>query len=181
MRPRVLGLGNELLGDDAIGIIAARRIGLELADQVEVVEASTYGLALLDVILGCRQLIIIDAIKTGSCPVGTLIQLDPETLDRVVAPSPHYSGIPEIRALARALHLDFPDQLTILAVEIADAECFGAPLSEPVRSAIDEVVIRVETQLAQWRNSTVSSPDYFFQTNADRMAPRWRKVENFNS
>ena len=108
MRPRVLGLGNELLGDDAIGIIAARRIGLELADQVEVVEASTYGLALLDVILGCRQLIIIDAIKTGSCPVGTLIQLDPETLDRVVAPSPHYSGIPEIRALARALHLDFP-------------------------------------------------------------------------
>ena len=152
MLPRVLGLGNELLGDDAVGVIAARQIKNELTDQVDVAETSVYGLGLLDVILGCRQLIIIDAIRTGTCPIGTMIQLDPETLDRVVAPSPHYSGIPEMRALARALDLDFPEQLAILAVEISDGECFGAPLSEPVRAAIDQVVNRVKTQLVQWRS-----------------------------
>lgn len=178
MLPRVLGLGNELLGDDAVGVIAARQIKNELTDQVDVAETSVYGLGLLDVILGCRQLIIIDAIKTGSCPVGTLIQLDPETLDRVVAPSPHYSGIPEMRALARTLHLDFPDQLAILAVEIADGECFGAPLSEPVREAIGQVVLLVKAQLAQWRDGVVSSPNHAFRTHSGHLTARWREVAN---
>jgi|GEM_PF-360551 len=151
MRPRVLGLGNELLGDDAVGIEAARRIQQELTDQVDVAETGVYGLALLDVILGCRQLIIIDAIKTGRVPVGSVIELDPRCFDRVPAPSPHYSGLPEMRALAETLQLDYPEWVVVLAVEISDGVGFGEPMHPAVVKAIDQVVRRVRQQLTRWR------------------------------
>jgi len=152
MRPRVLGLGNELLGDDAVGIEAARRVKQELTDQVDVAETGVYGLALLDVILGCRQLIIIDAIKTGRLPVGSVIELDPGSFDRVPAPSPHYSGLPEMQALAETLHLDYPEAVVVLAVEIRDGVGFGEPMHPAVVKAIDQVVRRVRQQLTQWRH-----------------------------
>jgi hydrogenase maturation protease len=151
MRPRVLGLGNELLGDDSVGIEAARRIRQELSDQVDVVETSVYGLGLLDVILGCRQLIIIDAIRTGKWPVGCVMELDPRSLDRVLAPSPHYSGLPEMKALAEALELAYPKRVKVFAIEIGDNPCFGAPIDPAMMNAVDHVVCRVKQQLARWR------------------------------
>ena len=151
MRPRVLGLGNELMGDDAVGVIAARQINTELTDLVDVVETSVYGLGLLDVILGCRQLIIIDAIRTGKLPVGSVIQLDPESFDRVLAPSPHYSGLPEMRALAEALELGYPDQVIVFAIEIGDDAYFGAPINPVAMGAVKQVVRRVKHRLTQWR------------------------------
>ena len=150
MLPRVLGLGNELLGDDAVGVIAARQVVQDLFDQVEVVETSVYGLGLLDVILGCRQLIIIDAIRTGQVPPGTVMQLDPDTLDHVVAPSPHYSGLPEMRVLARTLNLDFPEQIAIFAMEIANGSRLEVRLSGQGQTGLATLVLRVKEQLAEW-------------------------------
>jgi len=174
MRPRVLGLGNDLLGDDAVGVIAARQIKRELVDQVDVAETSVYGLGLLDVILGCRQLIIIDAIKSRQAPPGTVIQLDPATLDQVVAPSPHYSGIPEMRALARTLDLDFPQQIAIFAVEIADGTSFEPSLSEEVRPAVAEVVRQVKNQLAVWTTSSGLPSDGASSSTGDQLPARWQ-------
>jgi hydrogenase maturation protease len=150
MQPRVLGLGNELLGDDAVGVIAARQIRKELTDQVDVVETSVYGLGLLDVILGCRQLIIIDAIRTGNLPVGSVIELDPDSFDRVLAPSPHYSGLPEMKALAEALKISYPKRIIVFAIEIGDDAYFGAAINPVVMEAVSEVVRRVRHQLIQW-------------------------------
>ena len=176
MRPRILGLGNELLGDDAVGVLAARQIGAELVDQVEVVETSVYGLALLDVILGCRQLVIIDAIKTGQVPPGTVIQLDPASLDHVVAPSPHYSGLPEMRALAQRLNLDFPDQIAIFAVEIADGSRLEVRLSEEVKAGLITVVQRVRSHLAEWTVSPTLLPDQVPDGRVEQLPPRWRET-----
>jgi len=150
MLPRVLGLGNELLGDDAVGVIAARQVGQDLASQVEVIETSIYGLGLLDVILGCRQLIIIDAVRTGQVPPGTVMQIDPASLDHVVAPSPHYSGLPEMRVLARTLNLDFPEQIAIFAMEIADDSRLEVRLSSQVQNGLGTLTRRVKEQLAEW-------------------------------
>ena len=50
----VLGLGNDLLTDDAIGILAVREVRRRVAHlaQVEVCETMEMGLALLDFIAG---------------------------------------------------------------------------------------------------------------------------------
>ena len=157
----VLGLGNELLGDDAIGVLAVRRLQDELPEKIHVTETSMYGMAMLDVILGYRHLIVIDAIKTGRWPVGTVVEIDPNGLGVVAAPSPHFSGLPEMQALAKTLKLDFPEQIAVFAVEIEDGTCFGAPVHPKVHRALDEVVRRVKKQVKAWGQndpSDVSTP-----------------------
>jgi hydrogenase maturation protease len=157
MRMLVLGLGNDLLGDDAVGIHAVRRLRGELPDWVELAETSMYGLAMMDVMLGHTHMIVVDSVKTGRWPIGTVIEIDPDGLGAVVAPSPHFSGLPEMKALAATLHLDFPTKITLFAVEIDDGTCFGAPMNPAVAGAVDELTRRITEQVRDWSSNDLSA------------------------
>lgn len=147
----VLGLGNELLADDAVGILAVRRLKEEVNGDVSLVECSLVGMALLDQLVGCEKAVIIDAIQTGKHPAGTVLELNSEDLRAVRAPSSHYCGLPEIMATASELNLPFPSQIKIVAVEIADSVTLGGDMSASVTSAIDEVVLRVSRLVRFWQ------------------------------
>jgi hydrogenase maturation protease len=157
MKTLVLGLGNELLADDGIGIAAARTLTEELDGVADVVECNLHGIALLDVILGYEKLIIIDAVKTGNVPPGTIIELRPSDLSPVLAPSPHYAGLPELITLAGRLRLDFPQDIMIFAVEISDHHTIGRPLSLSVARSLGDLVQRVKTQLHKWEQVALVS------------------------
>jgi hydrogenase maturation protease len=149
MKTLVLGLGNEFLSDDGVGIAAARSLKAELAgqDEIDVVESSLAGIALLDLFLGYDRAVVIDAIRTRRSPPGSLIELSPADLDPIAAPSPHFTGLPEMLAVARELELDFPEDIRILAVEAEDLGTIGGGMSEAVELAIPRVVTRVRRWL----------------------------------
>lgn len=149
MKTLVLGLGNELLGDDGIGIWAARSLREMVGKQADVVECSLSGLSLLDQLIGYERAIIIDAIKTDQAPPGTIYELSPEDLDPVIAPSPHYSGLPEMFALAREMELDFPKEFQIFAIEVEDPYTIGGKLSTSSQNAIDEVARKICKALSE--------------------------------
>jgi hydrogenase maturation protease len=146
----ILGLGNELLGDDAVGILAARVLKERLKDKADVVESSLSGMALLDLLVGYERAILIDAVKTGRTPPGTIAELSPADLGAVAAPSPHYAGLPELIATAQALNLDFPKEIKIFAIEVADPHTIGRGLSPMVAQALGKLIPQVERQVAQW-------------------------------
>jgi hydrogenase maturation protease len=150
MRPRVVGLGNDLLGDDAVGTITARELEMELAGVAEVMETSLHGLALIDLFVGCERLIIIDAITTGRFSPGSIIELDPGDLESVPGPSPHFTGLPELIKIARELELDFPDEIRVIAVEVETPRTLGRKLSDSVENALPEVKSRVRRLLRRW-------------------------------
>jgi hydrogenase maturation protease len=155
MRTLVLGLGNELAGDDAVGVLVARAVRAELAregieDRVEVVESSASGLALIEVFAGHERAVVVDAIVTGRNPPGTITEMGLGDVGRVVAPSTHQAGLPELAAVAERLGLGFPSQTRVLAVEVVDPYTLGAPLSEPVAGALGELVRRVRDQVHRW-------------------------------
>lgn len=153
-KPLVLGLGNDLLGDDGFGILAARELTRELDGTADVVETALHGVALLDLLIGYDRAVIIDAINTGRCPAGTILELGPEDFKPVSGPSPHYTGLPELISLAEQLHLEFPGEIKVFAVETCDTQTVGAPMSEPVVRALSEVVERVTTCLDHWTEKT---------------------------
>jgi len=68
----VLGLGNDILGDDAVGLNIAREIRkrLSASDPMEVRETCEMGLSLLDDIVGFEELVLLDAVQTGRAPPG---------------------------------------------------------------------------------------------------------------
>lgn len=154
MKTLILGLGNDLLGDDAVGVLAVRALRCRLPDcPAELCETALHGLALMDFFIGCDRAIIIDAIITGQHPVGTILTLRPEDFAPVAGPSPHYTGLPEMIALARAMEIPFPNEIIILAVEILGPTVIGAGPSTGVLAALPDLVDRVTALLERWADS----------------------------
>ncbi len=141
-RIRLLGLGNEILADDAFGILVAREVEHLFPRRIEVVCSSAAGFNLTDDLLGAAHLVVVDTIVTGNAAPGT-IHVQAFTGDQVpAAPSvaPHFLGLFEVLAVANHLHLDVPRELTVIAVEAADCATIGGPMHPGVRSAIPGVV-----------------------------------------
>lgn len=152
MRILVLGLGNDILADDAVGILAARLVRVRLAhcEGATVQETSMHGMALLDIFIGYEKAILLDAIQTGAHPAGTLLELDPAKLGRVTSPSPHFAGLPEMMATAEDLALDFPGEFRILAVEVADPHTIGGEMAPEVRDAVPMLAERAIKTVEGW-------------------------------
>jgi len=134
LRILLLGLGNDLLGDDAVGQIAAKRLEPNISEEIDVAVSGEAGLALVERMEGYDRVLILDAIMTGTHPPGTILEFTPDDLGQVVAPSPHYAGIPEVIDLANRIGIVFPDQIHLLAMEIS-------PVAE-IREGLSPVIER---------------------------------------
>ena len=53
--------------------------------------------------------------------------------------------------LARRLELEFPQELVIFAVEVADHLTVGGLMTPAVRQALPELVEQVQRQIEQWQ------------------------------
>ena len=160
MRTLVLGLGNELAGDDAVGVLVARAVRGDLQDVAHVEESSAAGMALIEVFAGYERAVVVDSIVTGRNPPGTISEMGLGEVGRVVAPSLHQAGLPELAAVAERLGLGFPSQTVVLAVEVVDPYALGARLSEPVAAAVPELIRRVREQVLRWEGApcTTTTP-----------------------
>ena len=146
----VLGLGNDLISDDGVGLAAARALRPLLEGRADVVESSMHGLALLDLFIGYDCAVVLDAIVTGRKAPGTIREITTDELDAVVAPSPHFAGFPEMLEVARRTGMRFPADVRILAVEVSDAHTIREGLCAPVRAAIEPLVARTAVLVDGW-------------------------------
>jgi hydrogenase maturation protease len=156
-RTLVLGLGNDLAGDDAVGILAARAVREELGDVADVVESSASGLALIEVFADRERAVVIDAILTGRTPPGTITEMALDQVGRVVAPSLHHAGLSELAAVAERLGLGFPSRTRVFAVEVVDPYTLGAGLSPPVADALARVVRMAVAQVRAWEEEACTT------------------------
>jgi len=143
MNTLVLGIGNPILTDDGVGINIARRLK-EKKPEVEAVETSEAGLALLDLTAGYDRLIIIDSIKTEQGEPGELYKLGLEDLkpDAEISSS-HGIGIATAFALGRKLGYKVPEDVSLYAVEIKDNLTFGEECTEEVGGRIEFITDRI--------------------------------------
>ncbi|OFX27813.1 MAG: hypothetical protein A2Z07_06945 [Armatimonadetes bacterium RBG_16_67_12] len=148
----IVAVGNDLLGDDAVGVVA----GLALKAEGLPVEISVRsGLALLDHIEGVGKVLLIDSQTTGGAP-GEIEEfvLTPSV---VRSPSPHYLGYGEALAVGRAVGLDLPDEIRVLAVERTGATNIGAGLSDSVRAALPALIHRARDIVRGWSRHEVAA------------------------
>jgi hydrogenase maturation protease len=150
-RTLVLGLGNDLLGDDGVGL----RIVEELERRPALAgfdfqTAATAGLALLDILDGYERAYIVDSAATGRRRPGYLHRLPASSLMELpLNPSSHYAGLPEVLALADALGMDLPHNVEVLGVEIEDPYTIRTGLSPQIEAKLPALVRRVERLLLE--------------------------------
>ncbi len=147
----LLALGNDILGDDAVGLLAARALRSEFGDAVVIEESAEAGLALMELLEGYERALLLDAIVTGRAPIGTVHEFGPGDFARVLAPSPHYAGLPEILGLAARLQIPFPSDVRILALEVENPFEIREALTPRVAEALPAFVARARHILHEWR------------------------------
>ena len=66
----IIGLGNPILGDDGVGWAVADKV--QPQTEIEIEKLSLGGLSLMERISGYKRVILIDAIQSGSKPLGNV-------------------------------------------------------------------------------------------------------------
>jgi hydrogenase maturation protease len=146
-RPNVvIGLGNEIAGDDGAGIWVARKLGEILQDQaeVEVVPLPWAGFSLLDAMVGRHRAAIVDCLCTGLHPPGMIVRLNEKDFrGSVRLNSFHDINFATVLKLGRKMGWQLPEQIAIWGIEGAEMGEFNEELSPPVYAAVDQVVNEV--------------------------------------
>jgi hydrogenase maturation protease len=141
----VIGVGNELRGDDAAGIAVARRLR-ETAD-LDVRELQSEPTRLLDAWQGRDAVVLVDTMRSGAQP-GAIRRLDASQTrlpsDVGGSTSTHAVGLGEALELARTVGR-LPRRVVVYAIEGRSFEA-GAPMSDAVRSRIEELADRVRSE-----------------------------------
>jgi hydrogenase maturation protease len=134
----ILGIGNVLMGDEGLGVHAARRLLEEkLPPGVECVDGGTGGFYLLEMMQDAGRVLLIDATVDDRVP-GTIQQLHPRfSSDYPRTLTAHDIGLKD---LLDALYLlgCTPD-VTLFAVSISPPGEVSMELSPEIESAIPKI------------------------------------------
>ena len=133
-RHLVIGIGNAARGDDAAGLIVARRLGG--------LEHEGDPVALLDIWRGADVAVVIDAVSSGATP-GTIHHFDvtaaPLPAQLRGSSSTHALGLAEAIELGRTLGR-LPTRLLVYGIEGERFEA-GTELTPAVAAAVDAVTL----------------------------------------
>lgn len=156
LKTLLLGMGNPILSDDAVGVRLAgefrRRLeseggcpGLTIQE-----ECSLGGLNLLDLVPGFDRLIVLDSIRTGVGSPGSWYAFTAESLGETLhLDSIHDLNFATAMELGRRLgHKIPPDrEIHVLAVEIDDDRTFSETMTPALEQAYPVLVEEIWAEL----------------------------------
>lgn len=147
---KVIGVGNAWRGDDAAGLMVARRLEQEHLPQVEISENLGTAGALADAWQDAARVIVVDAVVTGGSP-GAIYRFDVHdpAARFPVSRSSHGWGVAEAVALGQVFQ-DLPPYLIIYGIAGKNFT-LGDAISPAVAAAIPEAVRRITAEIQAWQ------------------------------
>jgi hydrogenase maturation protease len=149
-RIAILGLGNLMRTDDAVGMLAIQELrrDVRLPRFVAVIEGGTLGLDLLHPLNGVTHLLALDAVDAGAAP-GTLLRFAGEEIaDLPVSKSVHLLGFSDLIAAMR-LTGSAPWEVVVLGVQPEETG-WGTALTASVQAALVSLMGAALAQVMRW-------------------------------
>lgn len=149
----IIGCGNVLRGDDALGPILIRRLwdSVQIPRSVRLMDGGTSGMDVAFQMHKARNLVIVDACATGGVP-GTVYCAPAQKLENL--PQPGTMGSHDFRwdnALAFGKWLlgpHLPGDIDIYLVEVESTE-MGEELSAPAQRGAEVVLAHLKERIAR--------------------------------
>ena len=139
----ILGIGNTILSDDGVGIKVAEEIK-KTVDNVDIKSLSISGLAILSEIDGYEKVIIIDSMKTGKSPPGSVIKLSLDDLSYAVNLSCYHNvNLPTALEIGKRYCKGTPKDIEIYAIEVKDNVTFSERCTPEIERAIPEIAKKI--------------------------------------
>jgi hydrogenase maturation protease len=143
MKTIVLGVGNQILGDDGVGVHVANELKKHIQDpNITIDEAITGGMNLLDLLLGYDKAIIIDAVKSETGENGEVKRIPLNDFSTMHSCNPHDVSLTEAIEMAKKLgETKIPKEIIIIGIMMKQIPCeFGEKLSKNIAKTVPKAV-----------------------------------------
>jgi hydrogenase maturation protease len=153
IRSLVVGMGNPLLRDDAVGIRLAAFLRGRLGEPPGlsyVEECSAGGLEILDLVAGHERLVLLDSIKAGG-PPGSWYRFDGSSLRETMnLRNVHDTNLATALELGRRLGLPVPveGEVHVFAVEVEDNLSFDERMTDALEERFPEYASEICGEVA---------------------------------
>ncbi len=146
----VLGIGNELLGDDGAGVVAARCLAASPMPGVDVLDGGTVKLMLMPYIAGRQAVLVLDAVSPGEGAPGDVVVIGDGDVRRGhgVRATPYDIGLVDALSAAELAGCA-PAQVALVGV-VPESVTKRWSLSPIVASRMEAMVDVARAVLAQW-------------------------------
>ncbi|MGC2165970.1 MAG: HyaD/HybD family hydrogenase maturation endopeptidase [Gallionella sp.] len=158
MKILVLGIGNTLLIDEGVGIVAMRELEARYGqrEDMEFLDGGTLSFTLAVPIAECAALLVIDAAELGSAP-GTVRSFDGVAMDRFLGES-RKSSVHEVALIdlmcISMLSGRWPQKRALIGIQPA-VVAWGGELSPAVAAALSEVCAKAESIVARFVETSI--------------------------
>lgn len=152
----ILGVGNTILSDDAVGPLLVRRLRRLMGRRgrgIDFRENHSAGIDLLHEISGYDRVLIVDSLPAGEHAPGSCRFLRHEDIGggiRRGSVFAHGLDLPALIELGRMLGFPLPDQIRICAVAVSDTRTFGELPTPPVLEAFPRILEELENYIESW-------------------------------
>jgi hydrogenase maturation protease len=147
MRTILIGLGNPILGDDAVGWKVVEQVEQQLQtlrqeeDTFDIVYLSIGGLGLMEHLVGYDRAIIVDAMVAGKELPGTISTQTLEDifeLNTVHMTSIHDTSLQDAVSLARKMGVSMPKNIIVVGIATDSTYNFSEVLTPQVAAVIPQ-------------------------------------------
>ncbi len=157
----ILGLGNILMTDEAVGAEVIRHLEAESGSNTTLrfIDGGTLSFTLAAPIGDCPRLIVVDAAAMGDAP-GSVRVFEGEAMDRqlkVHAKTVHEVSLSDLMDMAR-LTDTLPDRRALVGIE-PEFIGWGERLTPAVEAAVPVAITRIRELLASWDEAPPASTD----------------------
>jgi hydrogenase maturation protease len=142
MKILVLGIGNTLLADEGVGVVAMQALELQFGarEDMEFIDGGTLSFTLAVPISECDALLVIDAAELGAAP-GTVRSFEGEEMDHFLGEnrksSVHEVGLLDLRSIS-LLTGYWPQQRALIGIQPAFVG-WGESLTPAVAATLPEI------------------------------------------
>ena len=143
MKTIVLGVGNQILGDDGVGIHVTNELKKRVNNpNIIIDDAVTGGMNLLELLLGYDKAIIVDAVKTNEGETGEVKRIPLDNFSTMHSCNPHDVSLIEAIEVAKKMGEErIPKEIIIIGIMMKEIPCeFGEKLSNEIAAAVPKAV-----------------------------------------
>lgn len=151
----VMAVGNILRMDDGFAdAVLGRLAKLDLPEDVELFDAGTSAIDLMEVFNGREKMIVLDAVRGGQ-EAGTLYRFSPQEVEDGALPmnSLHQVGLLETLKLGELVDCK-PKETVVIGCQPLETG-LGIGLSEPVKAQIERASELVLQEINSYLNSNI--------------------------
>ena len=152
----ILGIGNTLLSDEGVGIVAMQALKARLGEATDIsfLDGGTLSFTLAVPIAECSSLLVFDAAELGG-PPGTVAKVEGEAMDRFLGEnrksSVHEVGLIDLMSISK-LTEHWPERRALIGVQPAKLD-WGESLTPAVGNAVETMCQQAVELVVRWRNA----------------------------